>query len=284
MRGSGNKFKFIDLFSGIGGFHTGAAKAGGKCVMASDINETANKTYFENYGIKPRGDIYQIQSKDIPDFDLLCAGFPCQPFSQVGPKGAFEDERGLLIFQILRILKDRQPKAFLLENVRGLLSIQGGKVFSTIVKELESSGYKVYTKVLEAKDYGTPQLRKRLFFVGIREDINVNFVFPAPVPLKYTFSEIMGGKTERDYSFTIRIGGRRSGINNRFNWDCYMVDGQPRYITPEECLMLQGFDREFKLCGKESERYAQVGNSVPTTIVYEIVKELVKSGVFKKSE
>lgn len=279
-----NKFKFIDLFSGIGGFHTGAAKAGGKCVMASDINETANKSYFENYGIQPRGDIYQIKSKDIPKFDLLCAGFPCQPFSQVGPKGAFEDERGLLIFQILRILKDCQPKAFLLENVKGLLSIQGGLVFRTIVEELEKSGYKVQTKVLEAKDYGTPQLRKRLFFVGIRNDIDAEFSFPAPVPLKYTFSEIMGGKTERDYSFTIRIGGRRSGIDNRFNWDCYMVDGKPRYITPEECLMLQGFDRDFKLCGKESERYAQVGNSVPTTVVYAIVNELVKSGVFKKSK
>jgi DNA (cytosine-5)-methyltransferase 1 len=92
--------------------------------------------------------------------------------------------------------------------------------------------------------------------------------------LKYTFSEILGGQTARDYSFTIRIGGRRSGIDNRYNWDCYLVDGKPRYITPEECLMLQGFDRDFKLCGNESQRYAQVGNSVPVYAVNEIVKKL----------
>lgn len=273
------KFKFIDLFSGIGGFHQGCAKAGGKCVMASDINEVANQTYFKNYGIAPRGDIYQIASKDIPNFDLLCAGFPCQSFSQVGQRKGLNDDRGQLIFEIIRILRDKKPKAFILENVKGLTSIQGGAVLKLIVDELTNVGYKVYYKILEAKDYGTPQLRKRLFFVGIRADIDVEFEFPIPTPLIYTFSEIMGGKTERDYSFTIRIGGRRSGIDNRFNWDCYMVDGKARYITPSECLMLQGFDRTFELCGNESQKFAQVGNSVPVTIVNAIVKKLQTLGV-----
>ena len=143
-----------------------------------------------------------------------------------------------------------------------------------IVERLENEGYKVYTKVLEAKDYGTPQLRKRLFFVGIRKDYDVEFVFPEPVPLKYTFSDIMGGKTEREYSFTIRIGGRRSGINNRFNWDAYRVDGVVRYITPEECLLLHGFPKGFKLCGHERQRYHQVGNSVSCCIVNELIKRL----------
>ena len=198
-------FKFIDLFSGIGGFHQGASWAGGKCVLASDIDKIANQTYKENYGIEPKGDIYEIKGKDIPNFDLLCAGFPCQAFSQVGQRKGLEDERGILIFQVLRILNEKHPKAFILENVKGLLSIQGGEIYKMIVEKLEDEGYKVYTKVLEAKDYGTPQLRKRLFFVGIRKDIDVEFTFPEPVPLKYSFSEIMGGKTERDYSFTIRI-------------------------------------------------------------------------------
>ncbi len=269
-------FKFIDLFSGIGGFHLGCKLAGGECVLASDINETANATYYYNYGIKPKGDICQIESKSIPHFDLLCAGFPCQPFSQVGPKGAFEDQRGLLIFEIIRILHDKQPKAFILENVKGLKNISNGEPYRIIQKELDKAGYRVYTEVLETKDYGTPQLRKRLFFIGIRKDIDISFTFPDHIPLKYTLSEVMGGKTEREFAFTIRIGGRRSGINNRYNWDCYMVDGKPRFITPPECLMLQGFPRNFHLCGNEQKQYAQVGNSVSAIIVNELVKQLQK--------
>lgn len=200
-------FTFIDLFSGIGGFHMGASMAGGKCLMASDISEIANETYYNNYGIKPRGDIYNIESCDIPNFDLLCAGFPCQPFSQVGQHGGFKDLRGQLIFEVVRVLKDKKPKAFVLENVKGLRSINNGDVFSVIMEELKKVGYNVKSDVLEAKDYGTPQLRKRLFFVGVRKDIKIDFSFPKPIPLKYTFSQIMCGKTERNYSFTIRIGG-----------------------------------------------------------------------------
>lgn len=270
------QFTFIDLFSGIGGFHLGCSASGGKCLLASDINKIANQTYYENYNIEPCGDICEIDSSDIPDFDLLCAGFPCQSFSQVGQRKGLYDERGQLIFEVFRILKDKQPKAFILENVKGLQSINGGETYQFILDELKNNGYNVKAKILEAKDYGTPQLRKRLFFVGVRKDIKLNFDFPKPMPLKYTFSQIMQGVTEREYSFTIRIGGRRSGINNRYNWDCYMVNGKPRFITPEECLMLQGFDRNFKLCGSESQKYAQVGNSVPVTIVNAIVNELIR--------
>ncbi len=169
-----------------------------------------------------------------------------------------------------------------MENVKGLLSIQKGEIFKMILENLENEGYSVCTKVLEAKDYGTPQLRKRLFFVGIRKDIETPFVFPDPVPLKYTFSEIMGGKTERDYSFTIRIGGRHFGINNRFNWDAYMVDGKVRYITPEECLLLHGFPKDFKLCGTQRQKFHQVGNSVSCCIVNELVKQLQKLEVLDK--
>ena len=139
---------------------------------------------------------------------------------------------------------------------------------------LKDAGYQVYTKVLEAKDYGTPQLRKRVFFVGIRNDIKTNFEFPSPVPLKYTLSEILGGKTEREYAFTVRIGGRRSGINARHNWDAYKVNGEVHYITPEECLLLQGFPKDFKLCGNQGQKYHQVGNSVCCCIIYELIKQL----------
>lgn len=271
-----SKFTFIDLFSGIGGFHMGCSMAGGECLMASDIEPIANQSYFENYGIHPRGDINEIKSEDIPNFDVLCAGFPCQTFSQIGQKGGFDDERGLLIFQVIRILKDKQPKAFILENVKNLQTIQNGKVFKVIIDNLQRTGYEVYTQIMEDTDYGTPQIRKRLFFVGIRKDIKTDFKFPAPIPLKYTFSQVMGGQTERKYSFTIRIGGRRSGINNRFNWDAYVVDGKVRYITPQECLLLHGFPKDFKLCGTQGQQYHQVGNSVSVFIVNEIVKQLQK--------
>lgn len=273
------RFTFVDLFSGIGGFHMGCSMSGGKCVMACDISEPANKTYEINFGIKPKGDIYTIPSSEIPDFDLLCAGFPCQAFSQVGQKGAFNDMRGLLIFEVIRILKDKQPKAFILENVRNIQTIQNGRVFHKIISELSNTGYNLETKLLETKDYGTPQIRKRVFFVGVRRDINIQFEFPAPIPLKYSFSDVMGGKTEREYSFTIRIGGRHSGINNRYNWDSYVVDGEVKTITPEQCLLLHGFPKDFNLYGTESQKYAQVGNSVSVYIINEIVKQLQSAGI-----
>ena len=252
--------------------------------MASDTNEIANKSYEINFNMKPKGDVCKIKSSQIPEFDLLCAGFPCQPFSLIGQKGGLNDKRGQLIFEIFRILKEKQPKAFILENVKGLVNMANGTILKMILCNLDYIGYDVSYKVLEAKDYGTPQLRKRIFIVGTRKDLNIKFEFPKPVPLKYTFEEIMGGKTERKYSFTIRIGGRRSGIKSKYNWDCYRVDDEPRFITPEECLMLQGFDNKHILCGNQSQKFAQIGNSVPVTVVNLIGKKLVDLGTFNSIE
>ena len=275
-------FTFIGLFSGIGGCHYGLSQCGGRCVMACDIDPVTVESYSRNFGIVPRGDIYEIPSDEIPDFDVLCAGFPCQPFSNVGQKGGLEDERGQLIFQVVRILRDKHPKAFILENVKGLQTMQKGKILELMLQELRSSGYDVFHSILEAKDYGVPQIRKRLFIVGIRSDLGIRFEFPQKIECEKTLSEIMGGKTEREYGFTVRVGGRHSGINNRFNWDCYMVDGEPRYITPEECLQLQGFPADHYLAGSSSDKYRQVGNSVPTTIIREIGKSLVSTGIFNR--
>lgn len=270
-------FTFIDLFSGIGGFHFGLHKIGGRCKMASDIFEKANETYFNNFGIKPIGDISEIHANDIPDHDVLCGGFPCQPFSNVGQKGGLEDPRGELIYEVSRILRAKKPRAFILENVKGLLSMQGGKTFEIICKLLDDSGYKVYTQILEAKDYGLPQIRKRLFFVGVRKDIDVEFEFPKPTPLLYSLSHVFDGKkVERDYGFTVRVGGRGSGITNRYNWDQYYVDDEVTVISPEQCLLLQGFPKDFKLSGAKTHQYKQVGNSVPTTVITAIGKELKK--------
>lgn len=267
-------FTFIDLFAGIGGFHYGLVNCGGKCVMASEIDKTAIMTYEKNYGIKPKGDIRGIQIGEIPRFDLLCAGFPCQSFSNVGKKGGLDDPRGALIYEVIRILRGCKPKAFILENVKGLTTHNKGKTFKFIVSQLKECGYNVYYKILEAKDYGVPQIRKRVFIVGVRNDVKIEFEFPNATGCEKRLSDIMGGETEREYAFTIRVGGRHSGIDNAFNWDCYRVDGKPRYITIEECLELQGFPRNFYLAGSKGLQFKQIGNAVPTVIVEAIGKKL----------
>lgn len=272
-------FTFIDLFAGIGGFHYGLAQCGGKCVMASEIDPIAAGTYFWNYGINPLGDVCAIQSKDIPDFDVLCAGFPCQPFSNIGRKQGFNDVRGSMIFQVARILKDCKPKAFILENVKGLLTMDNGETIKTIYKMLVECGYSVNYKILSANDYGVPQKRRRLFIVGIRLDFHKFFIFPNPVGCDVELSDILGGKTDRRYSFTLRCGGRHSGLNNKHNWDCYLVDGKEHYLTVEECLQLQGFPKDFTLCGGEGQKYKQLGNSVPTVFISAIGKQLIKLGI-----
>ena len=274
-------FTFIDLFSGIGGFHSGLSKIGGKCVFASDILPIARDTYYQNYKVQPFGDITKIKNSSIPNHDILCAGFPCQSFSNIGPRGGLNDPRGEMVYEIFRILKGKKPKAFILENVKGLISHQGGKTFEYIIKQLGLLGYDVWSEILEAKDYGVPQIRKRLFIVGARKNLKINFTFPEPIKLKYTLSKVLNGNVERDFGFTVRIGGRHSGINNRYNWDSYKVNGITRYITPEECLLLQGFKKTFKLMGTESQKFYQVGNSVPVTIVTEIGKELLKHNFLK---
>ncbi len=224
-----SRFSFIDLFAGIGGFHAGLAPLGGNCVFASEILPVAIKTYKENFGILPAGDITQVPINKIPDHDLLCAGFPCQSFSNIGPKGGLNDPRGELVYEIFRVLKGKKPKAFILENVKGLKSHNQGKTLNYILQELSSLGYSVKCEILEAKDYGLPQIRKRLFFVGIKKTLKKEFVFPEPIDLLYNLDQVMGGKTSREFAFTIRIGGRRSGINNKFNWDAYMVDDIARF-------------------------------------------------------
>lgn len=258
----------------------GLSRVGGHCVMACDTDPVANETYKKNFGINPKGDIKELSAKDIPESDVLCAGFPCQSFSHVGPKGGLKDPRGEVVHEIFRLIKEKQPKAFILENVTGLLSHNRGKTFSYITRQLKSTGYNLYSEVLEAKDYDLPQLRKRLFFVGINKKYDVTFEFPKPLKQKKKLSDIMKGDTEREFAFTIRIGGRRSGINSKFNWDCYMVDGKERYITIKECLALQGFPRNFHLTGKEKDQFRQVGNSVPTNVIREIGRQLLETSIF----
>lgn len=183
-------YKFIDLFAGIGGFHLAFKKWGNQCVFASDIEPHCQTVYEKNFGMRPAGDITKIEAKDIPDFDILCAGFPCQPFSYAGRLEGFEDKtRGTLFFDILRILKEKKPKMFLLENVKGIKSHQKGETLNTIIASLESIGYTVYWSVLNSHEFGVPQKRERWYCVGF--DQNIPFVFPKGTNNQTTLRDIV---------------------------------------------------------------------------------------------
>ncbi|MBD0404781.1 DNA cytosine methyltransferase [Flammeovirga sp. EKP202] len=173
--------KFIDLFAGIGGFHKALTSFGAECVFASEWDKFAVKTYQRNYGIQPHGDITQIDEKDIPTHDILCAGFPCQAFSVSGKQKGFEDARGTLFFDIARIVKYHQPKLLFLENVKNFEKHDGGNTIQVVIKTLDELGYNVKYKVLNASEFGLPQNRKRIYFVCFRKDITTNeFHFPLP--------------------------------------------------------------------------------------------------------
>lgn len=188
-------FKFIDLFAGIGGFRMAMQKLGGKCVFTSEWDKEAQKTYKANYGETPFGDITKESTKSyIPDgFDVLCAGFPCQAFSIAGKRGGFSDTRGTLFFDVAEIIKRKKPKAIFLENVKGLRNHDGGKTLATILNVLRNDlGYFVpEPQIMNAKEFGVPQNRERIFIVGFRKDLNVTeFNYPKPIKKKVSFAQV----------------------------------------------------------------------------------------------
>ena len=195
-------FTFIDLFAGIGGFRQAMQDFNGKCLFSSEWDKYAKQTYFRNYGEVPYGDIRKIDAKSIPDHDVLCAGFPCQAFSIAGKRKGFEETRGTLFFEVARIIKEKQPKAFFLENVKGLKSHNKGQTLKEILKVLrgdKEDGYLNYyvpePHIFNAKDFGVPQHRERIFIVGFRKDIlNDNFEYPKPLNIDVKLSDIMEEK------------------------------------------------------------------------------------------
>ena len=188
-------FKFIDLFCGLGGFRIALEKQNCNCVFSSDIDKAVAQVYENNFGDYPSGDITKIESKDIPDFDILCGGFPCQSFSIAGKRLGFEDSRGTMFFEVARILKEKKPKAFILENVKGITNHDGGKTLKTILNILDDLGYTYVNKVINAKDVGIPQNRERWYCVGIRKDLNVklspNMIFPAEQTNFFSYDDII---------------------------------------------------------------------------------------------
>lgn len=299
-------FTFIDLFAGIGGIRRPFTKMGGTCVFSSEIDKFARQTYAANWGETPSGDITQIPSEEIPAFDILLAGFPCQAFSIAGKRGGFNDTRGTLFFEVAGILRDKEPKAFLLENVKGLLSHDNGRTFQVIKSTLENDlGYKLYYKVLNAKDYGVPQNRERIVLVGFK-DHAIDFRFPSPskkptklgdiletnVPDKYTLSDKLWDYLQKrkkiqrakgngfGYSLFNENSPYTSTLSARYYKDGSEIlveqEGKnPRKLTPRECARLQGFEDSFKLVCSDLQTYKQFGNSVPTNMIEAVAKEML---------
>ncbi|MFA0108502.1 DNA cytosine methyltransferase [Vibrio breoganii] len=286
--------KFIDLFSGIGGFHLALHSLGHECVFASEIDKNARITYQANMSkISPElfeednfnDDIRKIDNAkmQIPDFDILCAGFPCQPFSQAGHKKGFsemKEDRGNMFFNICSIIKEKRPKAFFLENVRHLIKHDNGNTFDVIRRMLETElGYTFHYQVVKASDHGLPQHRARVFIVGFRKDQDVDmpeFHFPEPEPLQMTMSDVWGGECNRDIGFTLRVGGKGSGINDRRNWDAYLVDGVERRLTPTQGLIMMGFPSDFEFPVSTTQAMKQLGNSVAVNAVRATAEQITE--------
>jgi len=290
------KLKFIDLFAGIGGFHLALKSLDMECVFTSEIDTHARKTYAANFKDKYldhpdlfAGDIWKVDYKKIPDFDILCGGFPCQPFSQAGHKKGFKDNKdGNLFFSIEQILKIKKPKAFFLENVRHLKNHDNGNTFKIIYSTLQKLGYSFDYKIIKASEFGLPQHRPRIYMVGFYKPYikdmykELAFTFPREIPLKKTMSDIFKGrvtkelnsKEERKVGFTLRVGGGRSPINDRRNWDGYIVNNKVVRIDSKKGLEMMGFPKSFKMPVTENQAMKQLGNSVAVNVVKAVGKEI----------
>ncbi len=309
-----NKLKFIDLFAGIGGIRLAFENAGCECVFSSEWDKYAQKTYEENFGEIPEGDIRKIEASVLPDFDILAAGFPCQPFSIAGvskylslniPHGFAHETKGTLFYEILRILKEKKPAAFFLENVKNLERHDKGRTFKVISESLMNEGYSFHYRVINANKL-VPQNRERIIMIGFR-DSGVPFEFPdipdknpiiadileKDVLDKYTLTDHLWQYLQ-DYAEKHRQKGNGFGFGlvdfksySRTLSARYYKDGSeilipqegknPRRLTPRECARLQGFPDTFIIPVSDTQAYKQFGNSVAVPIMEILAKQVVKS-------
>ena len=310
-----HKFTFIDLFAGIGGTRIGLEAVGGKAVFSSEWDANAQKTYFENFYEMPTGDIRQTKSSDIPDHDVLAAGFPCQPFSIAGvskkksldmPTGFADKTQGTLFFEVARILKDKKPKAFILENVRHLKHHDRGRTFKVIMGTLDELGYDAAAEILDAR-FLVPQHRERIFIVGFRGNLGLpKFCFPKLPDGHPEMREILEKNVDSKYTLTNHLweylqkyAKKHKAKGNGFGYGLaqssgiartlsarYYKDGSeilipqtgrnPRRLTPRECARLMGFPDTFKIPVSDTQAYRQFGNSVVPAVVEVVGREMVK--------
>ncbi len=308
------KFKFIDLFSGIGGLRIPFDELGGECVFSSEIDKYAQKTYHAYFNEMPAGDITKITPCEIPDFDILLAGFPCQPFSQAGHKKGFNDTRGTLFFEIEKIIRCKMPRAFLLENVKGLRSHDKGRTFKVIKDNLEAIGYFVTDKILAAKDFNLPQNRERIYLVGfLNEQEFDRFKYPEPIKKSIKLGDILEDNVDPKYTISDKLwaGHQRRKVMHKtkgngfgyglFNANSeytntisarYYKDGSeilieqkglnPRKLTPIEAARLQGFPDDIVISARnagvsDTQLYKQLGNAVPVNVVRYIAKNIISA-------
>ncbi len=284
-------YRFVDLFAGIGGFHIAFHRQNCECVFASEIDPFARKTYEHNLKkVSPKlfetenfnDDIQKISPNKIPDFDILCAGFPCQPFSQAGQKRGFNESfqnRGNMFFIIRDIIKAKRPKVIFLENVRHLEKHDNGRTFSTIKDIIENDlNYTFSYKLVKASDFGLPQHRPRLYMVGFRKEDSypLPFEFPNPISLKMTMSDIWGGVCSRKIGFTLRVGGRGSDINDRRNWDSYLVNGKVCRLGVEQGKKMMGFPENYEFPVSSVQAMKQLGNSVAVPAIQAVAKKIIE--------
>ncbi|SFB97746.1 DNA (cytosine-5)-methyltransferase 1 [Flexibacter flexilis DSM 6793] len=302
-------YKIIDLFAGIGGIRLGFEAFGCETVFSSEWDKAAQDMYEANFGERPFGDINDIAPNDVPDHDILLAGFPCQPFSIAGKGLGFADTRGTLFFNIEAILDAKKPQAFLLENVKRLVTHDNGQTFAVILEKLKNLGYTVYYKIFNSLDFGVPQKRERIYIVGFKESIH--FKFPKPfgyykplseilqideeIPQSYFLSEqlkekrfsavkanppfpsiwhenIGGNISALPYSCALRAGGSYN----------YLVVNGVRRLTDREMLRLQGFPDSFVINIPYSQTRKVAGNSVTVPVIQAIAGEMIHSLSNKK--
>ncbi|MBI2629836.1 DNA (cytosine-5-)-methyltransferase [Candidatus Pacearchaeota archaeon] len=312
---------FIDLFAGIGGFRIALEELGFKCVFSSEWDKYAQKTYFENFKEMPYGDITKLKDEDInktiPDHDVLCGGFPCQAFSVSGKQKGFEDTRGTLFFDIVRIVKVKNPKILFLENVKNFEKHDNGKTFSKVMAVLDEIGYNAFAKVLNASQYGAPTSRERIYFVCFRKDLNIKkFEFPKPTFEKVYLKDYLennidakefeinrpdikfykeaeqplqlnpiqigtinnGGQGERIYSINGHaITLSAHGGGAASKTGAYLINGKVRKLTPKECARVMGFPENFKILVSKAQAYKQFGNSVSIQVLRAVSKRIFET-------
>jgi len=310
---SNNKkeYRIIDLFAGIGGIRLGFEKAfknKANFVFSSELDKFAQTTYYANYQDMPHGDITQIDAKDIPEHDIILAGFPCQAFSIAGRRKGFEDTRGTLFFDVVRIAKYHKPKLIFLENVKGFKNHDKGNTFKVVKETLEGLGYKVFADILNAKYFGVPQNRERIYIVAFLDE-NISFDFETikktkkisklgnildeNIDDKYTISDKLWAGHQRrkvehkakgngfGYSLFTEQAEYTSTISARYYKDGSEIlieqkNKNPRKLTPREAGRLQGFPNDFKIPVSDTQSYKQFGNSVAVPVIEELAKNILK--------